>query len=72
MIQNLVAFPSTVLSYHSQNNGMEDTETVKENPDIVSVEQLEPTSGRKLWKMKHHKRIKKKLKPFKNGFIGGS
>jgi hypothetical protein len=37
---------------------------------MVNPEALEPTSGRKLWKLRHHKRIKKKLKPFKNGFIG--
>jgi hypothetical protein len=36
----------------------------------VNFEALEPTSGRKRWKMKHHKTIKKKMKPQKNGYKG--
>ena len=41
-----------------------------EHPSIVSYEQLEPTSGRKAWMIKHGKRIKKKLKADKRGYIG--
>jgi hypothetical protein len=41
-----------------------------EEPTSVSFEQLEPTSGRKKWKMKHHKKIHKKMKPMKNGYQG--
>jgi len=36
----------------------------------MNFEALEPTSGRKRWKMRHHKPIKKKLRPMKNGYIG--
>jgi len=43
-----------------------------EDPNFVTVEQLEPTSGRKLWKMKHRKTINKKLKRYKDGFQGGN
>ena len=33
---------------------------------------LEPTAGRKLWKLKHNKRIKKPMKAEKDGFRGGA
>jgi hypothetical protein len=33
-------------------------------------EALEPTSGRKAWMIRHGKRIKKKLKADKRGYIG--
>jgi hypothetical protein len=43
-----------------------------EHPTLMNYEALEPTSGRKAWMIKHGKRIKKKLKADKRGFIGGS
>jgi len=40
----------------------------EENPDIMNYEQLPPTSGRKRWKIRHHRSLKKKVskkdKPF--------
>ena len=33
---------------------------------------LEPTAGRKLWKLQHGKRIKKVPKKEKSGFRGGT
>jgi len=41
-----------------------------EHPNLVSHEMLEPTSGRKIWMKKHGKRITKKLKADKRGYIG--
>ena len=40
-----------------------------EEPTNMNFEELEPTSGRKLWKLRHKKRIKKKLRKTKDGFI---
>jgi len=31
-----------------------------ENPDVTSYEKLPPTSGRKRWKIRHHRKLKKK------------
>jgi len=33
---------------------------------------LEPTSGRKIWKLRHGKRIKKPMKTEKSGFRGNA
>ena len=41
-----------------------------EHPEIMNYEALQPTSGRKKWMIKHGKRIKKKLKADKRGYIG--
>jgi len=43
-----------------------------EHPTLTNYEALEPTSGRKAWMIKHGKRIKKKLKADKRGFIGSN
>ena len=43
-----------------------------EHPTLMNHEALEPTSGRKAWMIKHGKRIKKKLKADKRGFIGST
>lgn len=43
-----------------------------EHPSLTDYEALEPTSGKKAWMLKHGKRIKKKLKADKRGFIGGT
>ena len=39
---------------------------------MTNYEQLAPTSGRKNWKLKHNKRIKKPLKADKKGYIGNN
>jgi len=58
LIQNLIG-----LSSQRTEEG-----EVWEEPAFVSMEALEPTSGRKLWKMRHHKRVKKKEGRGKDGF----
>jgi len=35
-------------------------DTSKENPMITDPDQLKPLSNRKLWQIRHNKRIKKK------------
>jgi len=45
---------------------------MREDPTLLDFKALEPTSGRKLWKLRHNKRIHKPLKADKKGFIGGS
>lgn len=68
---NLASLPATIERYQkAQNVEAESNAFSYEDPALVNAEALEPTSGRKLWKMRHHKSIKKKVKPFKNGFIG--
>ena len=73
MIQNLVSLPAVIKSYQLSSTGeanVPETAFAYEDPSMVAFEALEPTSGRKRWKMKHHKRIKKKEKPGKNGYQG--
>lgn len=41
-----------------------------EDPKYLNHEQLEVTSGRKLWKLKHKKRLRKGVKKTKDGYIG--
>jgi hypothetical protein len=75
MIRNLASLPAVVRTY-SENQGAEKADDapvstfVHEEPTTLNFESLEPTSGRKRWKMRHHKPIKKKLKAMKNGYIG--
>ncbi len=45
---------------------------VREDPTLLDYKALEPTSGRKRWKLRHNKRIHKPLKADKKGYIGGS
>jgi hypothetical protein len=65
LISNLASLPATVERF--QNRSREDGFS-NENPNIVDADQLEPTSGRKNWKIRHHKPLKRKLKTYKNGF----
>jgi hypothetical protein len=58
-----------VKNYQAQQSSSEPA-FAHEDPTLLNFECLEPTSGRKRWKMKHHKRIKKKEKPQKNGYQG--
>jgi ATP-dependent RNA helicase DDX56/DBP9 len=41
-----------------------------EDPTKVDPEQLEFTAGRKLWKLKHKKRVRKGIRKAKDGYIG--
>lgn len=41
-----------------------------EDPKILNAEKLAFTSGRKIWKLKHKKRVKKGLRKDKKGYIG--
>lgn len=72
LIQNLASLPAVVRTFNEK--GLEGTETADkfahEDPNEVNFEALQPTSGRKIWKMRHHKPLKKKLKPAKNGYQG--
>ena len=72
LIQNLVSFPASVERYNNKDKQNEEAQAnfAYEDPNLVHHEALEPTSGRKKWKIRHHKRIKKGPKKFKNGFIG--
>lgn len=72
LIQNLASLPAVVRSYSENQGGEEQPQQTfaHEEPTTVNFEALEPTSGRKRWKMRHHKPIKKKLKAMKNGYIG--
>ena len=68
IVQNLVGYPAAVERYKVKPSDS----FVREDPTLLDAKALEPTSGRKLWKLKHNKRIHKPLKADKKGFIGGS
>lgn len=68
MIQNLAGFPAAVERYKMK--GIDSNIFDKEEPLTTSYQALTPTSGRKQWKLKHNKRIKKPIKADKKGFIG--
>jgi hypothetical protein len=61
-----VGYPAAVGRY----KGVEKAEFVHEDPTLKDFNALEPTSGRKLWKLRHGKRIRKAPKKDKSGFIG--
>ena len=77
-------FPEAAEQYHQRGSSFGESEEKSKNredntnafayehPDILNYEALEPTSGRKKWMIKHGKRIKKKLKADKRGYIGSS
>jgi len=66
VVTNLVGFPAAVNRYKTQ--GTADFPT--EDPTLKDYNALEPTSGRKIWKLKHGKQIRKAVKKDKTGFIG--
>jgi len=68
IIQNMIGFPAAVERYNEQNS----TAFAFENPTTMDFNALEPTSGRKIWKMRHGKRIHKPMKAEKSGFRGGA
>ena len=68
LVQNMVGFPASVARYKNRDT----TSFQYENPTITDSSALEPTSGRKLWKLRHNKQIRKPLKKDKNGYVGGS
>ena len=68
LIQNLAGFPAAVERYKAR--GMDANVFSKEEPLTTSYQALQPTSGRKQWKLKHNKRIKKPMKADKQGFRG--
>ena len=84
LINNLLQFPLAAQRYAQSGASLDqdsstllaqeeaDQKYAYEHPSILNHEQLEPTSGRKAWMIKHGKRIKKKLKADKRGFIGGA
>ena len=67
IVQNMVGFPAAVERYNSQTPGA----FAHENPETMDYNALEPTAGRKLWKMRHGKSVKKRPKKEKSGFRGG-
>lgn len=67
LIQNMVGFPAAVERYKlAQKEKTFDDE----DPSIKDVNALAPTSGRKIWKLRHGKSLRKKIKKDKTGFIG--
>lgn len=85
LVQNLVNFPLQAQSYSELGKSIGGSNThpdlaggadateqafAYEHPTLINYEALEPTSGRKKWMIKHGKRIKKKLKADKRGYIG--
>jgi len=68
IIQNMIGFPAAVGRYNEQNS----TAFAFENPVTMDFNALEPTSGRKIWKMRHGKRIHKPLKAEKSGYRGNA
>jgi hypothetical protein len=53
--------------------GQVNKESGRDDPEKIAVEALEPTSGRKMWKLRHKKRIgQKTYKRFNNGFQGAA
>lgn len=56
------------------NNIPQPRETIRslayEEPLNIDPEKLEYTSGRKLWKLKHKKRVQKKIRKAKDGYMG--
>ena len=69
LIQNLISLPAFVERMDSSKKQEEVEQTfAHEDPTTLSYEALEPTSGRKVWKLRHHKKITKTLKRAKNGF----
>lgn len=69
VIQSLVDYPAAIERYKAGENK---DDFAREDPSLIDARALEPTSGRKLWKLRHNKRIHKTLKADKQGFIGGS
>ena len=67
-IQNLIGYPASVERYRNKDSNNFEFE----DPSTVDPNALQPTSGRKLWKLRHGKKIRKPLKADKSGFIGGS
>lgn len=68
LIQNLVGFPAAVDRFKNRSSD----KFAYEDPTLMDAKALEPTSGRKLWKLRHGKSIRKHLKKDKQGYIGGS
>ena len=64
----MIGYPASVERYRNK----EQVNFEYENPTTVDAYALQPTSGRKLWKLRHGKKIRKPLKADKTGFIGGS
>lgn len=69
VVQALLGYPSAVERYKNKATG---DNFDREDPTLLDHNKLEPTAGRKIWKLRHNKRIKKVLKADKSGFIGGS
>lgn len=59
IVQNLVGYPGAVERYKNKQSG---DNFIREDPNLLDSKALEPTSGRKLWKLRHNKRIHKPLK----------
>lgn len=82
LVGRLVAYPATAERYQARGCSLGSTEPGEpdpeeqadafhyEHPDYTDAEQLQPTSGRKKWALRHNKAIKKKLKADKTGYIG--
>ena len=69
LVQNLVAYPAAVERYLQKD---ETDNFVREDPSLVDFRALKPTSARKEWKLRHHKRINKPLKQEKRGGYTGN
>jgi hypothetical protein len=69
LVQNMVGFPAAVQRYKDAEEG---NKYADEDPLLKDAAALEPTSGRKLWKLRHGKRLRKHITKDKSGFKGGS
>ena len=68
IVQNMVGFPAALDRYNTQSSNA----FAYENPVTMDYNALEPTSGRKQWKIQHGKRVKKPPRKSKDGFRGGA
>jgi len=65
VVQSLVDYPAAIERYKA---GEDKDNFAREDPSLIDARALEPTSGRKLWKLRHNKRIHKTMKADKQGF----
>lgn len=70
LVQNLVGYPAQVERYLQKESA--EVNFVREDPSLIDFKTLEATSGRKKWKIRHHKRINKPMKQEKRGGYTGN
>ena len=66
----MVGYPAQVERYLQKESA--EVNFVREDPNLIDFKTLEATSGRKKWKIRHHKRINKPMKREKRGGYTGT